>query len=67
MFSDGVLELDADESALEQREDQLFKLCRAGQADVASVVSDLELDSVEALPDDVTIFFFKGPGKIDDS
>ncbi len=67
MFSDGVLELDAADLALEHREDQLFKLCRAGQADVASVVSDLELDSVEALPDDVTIFFFKGPGKIDDS
>jgi len=67
MFSDGVLELDADESALEQREDQLFKLCRGGQADVASVVSDLDLDSVDALPDDVTIFFFRGPGKIDDS
>jgi serine phosphatase RsbU (regulator of sigma subunit) len=67
MFSDGVLELNVGDSALEQREDQLFKLCRAGQADVASVVSDLELDSVEALPDDVTIFFFRGPGKIDDS
>lgn len=66
MFSDGVLELDAANSDLEQREDQLFKLCRTGQADVASVVSDLKLESVDALPDDITIFFFRGPGKTHD-
>lgn len=67
MFSDGVLELDSANADLEQREEQLFKLCRAGQADVASVVSDLKLETVDALPDDITIFFFRGPGKNNDN
>jgi len=63
MFSDGVLELEANETSLQQRESRLINLTKSGQADVDSVVSELRLVSAQALPDDITIFFVKGPGK----
>ncbi len=63
MFSDGVLELEDHDIPLEERELRLIDLTKAGQADVASVVSELRLVSAQALPDDITIFFIKGPGK----
>jgi len=62
MFSDGILELEAEDCSLEERENKLISLTKSGQADVESVVSELRLVHAQALPDDITIFFIKGPG-----